>query len=113
MMKRVGDWRLEEELNFGHDPVVVLFTSSGVGRGREARLAFRALARDYFLTRFFEVDLAENPALETRFDIHRVPTLVVFVEGEERVRDAGHDMRSLLRRVLGHEPHPEPEGIDD
>lgn len=109
MIKRIGDWRLEDELNFGGEPFVVLFTQAGNSRGQEARRVFRTLAADYFLTRFFEVDLAENPSLRTRFEIRHVPTVVVFANGAEVLRDTVGDLRALLRRALGHEPTPEPD----
>jgi hypothetical protein len=104
MLKRIGDWRLEDELSRRDGPFAVLFTEAGNPQGQEARLEVRRLARDYFLTRFFEVDLTENPALRTRFAIHRVPTLVVFTDGAERLRHAGADLRATLQRALGGEP---------
>lgn len=116
MMKRIGDWRLEDELNRSDEPVVVLFTASGTRRGQELRREVRTLARDYFLTRFFEVDLGENPGLAARFEIHRVPVLLVFAGTNEIHRHAGADPRAALVRALGRAPNPEsdaPAGIDD
>jgi thioredoxin-like negative regulator of GroEL len=116
MMKRIGDWRLEDELNRSDDPVVVLFTASGTRRGQELRRDVQALARDYFLTRFFEVDLSENPGLAARFEIQRVPILIIFAGTKEIFRHAGADPRAALVRALGRAPTPEsdaPAGIDE
>lgn len=109
MIKRIGDWRLEEELNRGDDPVVVLFVASGVKPCAKSRLDFRNLAQDYFLSRFFEVDLLENPALALRYRVKRVPTLVVFEGGVERSRQTGPWVRPPIQRVLGPEPSPEAD----
>ena len=116
MLKRIGDWWLEEELNRTEEPLVVLFTRSGGQHSGELRHEVQALARNYFLTRFFVVDLVENPGLEGRFGIPRVPVLIVFVGGAERVRHAGADPRAAVRLALGHEPATEPDtsaGADD
>lgn len=104
MLKRIGDWGLDDELSRADGPFAVLFTEAGSPRGQEARLEFRRLSRDYFLTRFFEVDLDENPSLRSRFGIQEAPTLVVFEDGVERLRHTGADPRATLRRALGHEP---------
>jgi len=109
MIKRIGDWRLEEELNRGDDPVVVLFVATGVEPCVKSRLDFRNLAQDYFLTRFFEVDLLENPSLVRRHRIRKVPTLAVFQGGVEQIRQTGPWMRTALQRVLGPGPSSEAD----
>lgn len=81
MMRRIGDWRLEEEFNRDDEPVAVLFKASGMRRGQELRREVRALARDHFLPRSFEADLTENPGLEARFEIQHIPILIVFEGG--------------------------------
>ncbi len=113
MMKRISDWRLEEELQQEDSPLAVLFTAAGEIRSPEARHDFRRLAEDYHPTRFFELDLLENPSLKERFKIRRIPILMVFLQGQEQSRHTGSDFRGALRRALGHEPSPETDASAD
>lgn len=112
LLKRIGDWRLDDELSRGGEPFVVLFSEAGTHSGQDLRRVLRTLAAEYFQTRFFELDLAENPARRVRFEIDRVPTVIVFANGAEVLRDAEGDPRALLRRALGREPSPSA-GNDD
>jgi hypothetical protein len=101
LVKRIGDWTLEDRLAEGGRPLVVLFFRSDHGKAAIPQDRFQRLADAYPEARFYEVDLLENPSLEARFSITAPPLTLVFVDGVEKGRVPGARLEPALRGLLG------------
>jgi thioredoxin 2 len=63
--------------------------------------AFEQAAQDLKTLRFLKVNTQNEPTLAQQFNIRSIPTLAVFLRGQEVVRQAGAmDAASLKRWVL-------------
>ena len=89
-------------LNSHKVPVVVSFESVWSERCMVIAEIFTSLAREFAESFVFaKVDVDENPELKNKYDIEKVPTLVVFVDGEPVRLEVGlleeKEARGLLR----------------
>jgi thioredoxin 2 len=63
--------------------------------------AFEQAAKDLDTLRFLKVNTQNEPTLAQQFNIRSIPTLAVFLRGQERARQAGAmDAGSLKRWVV-------------
>jgi thioredoxin 2 len=63
--------------------------------------AFEQVAQDLETLRFLKVNTQSEPTLAQQFNIRSIPTLAVFLRGQEVARQAGAmDAASLKRWVL-------------
>lgn len=108
-IEQIGDWTLEDRLAVGGKPLVVRFFEMG-GKGDDAsRRDFRRVASEHPGARFYEVDLVENPSLQQRYGIVRVPLVIVFIEGVEVARQSGSLLATTVHRALGTQDPPSTE----
>jgi len=89
-------------LNSHKVPVVVSFESVWSEHCMVVAEIFTSLAREFAESFVFaRVDVDENPELKNKYDIEKVPTLVVFVDGEPVHFEVGvleeKEARGLLR----------------
>lgn len=99
-VRQINDVKLNEELRNPRGPLVVMFLSTGCAACRLPRIEFGLYAQVTANARFRDVDLAENPKLAGRYDIQRVPTVIVFEDGMETGRHAGTGVAAALKRLL-------------
>jgi hypothetical protein len=116
---RICDWDLEDRLAMTHHPIVVMFMRTGEKGLKSPREELRFLASSYPDSRFFEIDLIENPSLvqrlglQTRLTPLALPMTLVFVEGVEKARHVGSLMVGIVEQILGPPPDPDPEESEE
>ncbi len=99
-VRQINDVKLNEELRNPRGPLVVMFHSTGCDACRLPRIEFGLYAQVTADVRFREVDLAENPKLAGRYEIQRVPCVIVFAEGAEVGRHSGRGVAAALKHLL-------------
>jgi thioredoxin 2 len=63
--------------------------------------AFEQAARDLSTLRFLKVNTQNEPTLAQQFNVRSIPTVAIFLRGQELARQAGAmDVNSLKRWVL-------------
>ena len=116
---RICDWDLEDRLALPHHPIVVMFMRTGEKGVESPREELQLLATSYPDSRFFEVDLIENPSLvqrlglQTRLTPLALPMTLVFVEGVERARHVGSLLVGVVEQILGPPREPDAEGEEE
>ncbi len=107
MVPRIGDWTLEARLADDGRPVVVMFLGAEDPSSGLWRAQFQWLAGSRPEARFYEVDLAENPSLQTKYSLSTGLMILMFVDGVEVARHEGPSAVPEIERVLG---PSDPEG---
>ena len=116
---RICDWDLEDRLAVPHHPIVVMFMRTGEKGLESPREELQILAGFYPDSRFFEIDLIENPSLvqklglQTRLTPLALPMTLVFVGGVERARHVGSLMVGVVEQILGPPPDRDAEGREE
>ena len=89
-VRDINDWLLPEELALPGTPVLVLFTSTEGWRKDATDIAFLAAAAQHGgPVRFLRLNTDENPSVVKDHKIKILPTLVLYVEGQEAARRSG------------------------
>lgn len=103
---QISDWDLEDRMVADHRPIVVQFFRTGDLGQEVARGEFGFLADKYPESRFYELDLLENPSLAGKYGLTRdnhapMPVTMVFVDGVEQTRHVGPLLSNTIKRILG------------
>ena len=89
-VRDINDWLLPEELALPGAAVLVLFVSTEGWRQDATDSAFLAAASQHGgPVRFFRINTDENPSVLKEHRVKTLPTLVLFVEGQEAARRSG------------------------
>jgi thioredoxin-like negative regulator of GroEL len=89
-VRETNDWLLTEEIAVPDVPVLVLFDAIEGPKRSETDVAFlAAAARHSGPARFFRVNVDENPSVEETYQLRKLPTLLLFIEGKEIARKSG------------------------
>jgi copper chaperone CopZ/thiol-disulfide isomerase/thioredoxin len=102
--RRVEDHNFEELVLRSNRPVLLLFTSTKCPSCRVLREKLKeALGRHEDEIYIFETNILETSIWE-KYDVMSVPTVVLFIEGEEKKRRVGmlntEEMREFLRKTV-------------
>jgi thioredoxin 1 len=81
-------------------PVLVDFYADWCGPCQELAPVIDELARETPGARIVKVDVDENSALASRYQVSAIPTLLVFRNGEVAKRQVGGASKSELRAML-------------
>lgn len=81
-------------------PEVVLldFTASYCGPCQEMVPSIQRMERDGFPVR--KVDITQHPQISRRFNVEKIPTFILLVDGQEKKRFVGKRSEDELRRVM-------------
>jgi len=90
-----------EKIYFDDERSAVLFTAPWCGFCRSMKLMIQKAERDFSATKFYTVDIDEEPSLKTAFAISAVPTFILFDEGRPLNRATGLIKKSELYALLG------------
>lgn len=89
-VRDINDWLLPEELALPGTPVLVLFASTEGWRKDATDLAFLSAASQHGgPVRFFRINVDENPSVLKDHRVRTLPTMVLYVEGQETARRTG------------------------
>lgn len=88
-----------------HRPVVVKFEANWCGPCRALSPKLEQLSHDYAEKVLFgKVDIDRDHALAQKHNVRSVPTLILFVDGKERLRGTGNlsvqAMRTPIDKIL-------------
>lgn len=100
MMESVTTESFREKIYFDDERSVVLFTAPWCGFCRSMKLMIQKAEKDFGTTKFYTVDIDEEPSLKTSFAIAAVPTLILFEEGRPLNRITGLIKKSDLYEFL-------------
>jgi thioredoxin 1 len=94
-MRDVNDETFEAEVLGAGRPVVVDFWAPWCGPCTAIAPALEQLAESTENVEFVKLDIDENPAVASRYDVLSIPTVILFAEGEPRetvvgARPRGH-----------------------
>ena len=88
-VRETNDWLLTEEIAAPDVPVLVMFEAID-GQRSDARVAFfSAAAQHGGPARFFRVSVDENPSVVETYQLRKLPSFVLFIEGKEISRKTG------------------------
>ncbi|MHB1294189.1 MAG: thioredoxin [Anaerolineae bacterium] len=108
-IKHVTDASYQHDVLESETPVMVDFWAPWCGPCRMLAPVVDELAEEYAgRITFAKVNTDENPGVPSRLGIRGIPTLILYVDGEEADRMVGFsrkaELRSKLEAVLA-EPH--------
>jgi thioredoxin 1 len=91
-----------DELVMGADrPVLVEFSARWCGPCRMLAPTLHALADEQAdRLRVAQIDVDDNPVIQRRYEVMSMPTLVLFVDGQERMRLVGARGKAHLLQAL-------------
>jgi len=94
---QVTENTFEQDVIYNSDPVLVDFWADWCGPCHMIAPVFEELSDDYQgRLRVAKVNVDENPAIQERFGIRSIPTLLLFDEGELKETVVGVQTKSQL-----------------
>jgi thioredoxin 1 len=107
----VTDETFEREVLGAERPVVVDFWAPWCGPCKAVEKVFRELEAEHGAVLFARVNVDENAATASRYDVLSLPTAIVFEGGEPRrtvvgARSRGHYEREWARWLSESDPSP-------
>ena len=101
-MKRYSGQSFDQIISGSIVPVLVDFWAPWCGPCRMQTPILDDLERtDGDRVRIVKVNVDEEPALASRFGVSSIPTLLLFIEAEEKRRFVGLQTAATLRSVIG------------
>ena len=90
-----------EELINSNKPVLIDFPAEWCGSCKALSPILKQLANDMGeKIRIIKIDIDKNPALQKKYKISGVPTLMVFLKGQQKWRQSGVIPLSELKQTL-------------
>ena len=94
-MRDVTDASFDQDVLQAAGPVVVDFWAPWCGPCRAVTPVLEQLAGETEKVEFVKLNIDDNPAVASRYDVLSIPTVILFAEGEPRetlvgARPAGH-----------------------
>ncbi len=90
-----------EELINSKIPVLIDFSAEWCGPCKALSPILKQLANDMGeKIRIIKIDIDKNPALQKKYKISGVPTLMVFLKGQQKWRQSGVIPLSQLKQTL-------------
>ncbi len=98
MVLEINDQNFENEVIKSEKPVVVDFWAPWCGPCRMLAPVTEKLADDYNgQVKFCKINVDENPAIATRYQVMSIPTLLFFKGGEQKDKAVGAIPETLLK----------------
>jgi thioredoxin 1 len=97
----VTDANFDSTVTTSSTPFVVDFWAPWCGPCRMMEPVLKELAEEYSTVTIGKLNVDENPAVATKFDILSIPTLVVFVDGKVAKKIVGAMAKKKLVDELG------------
>ncbi|HEY3921200.1 MAG TPA: thioredoxin [Gaiellaceae bacterium] len=94
-MRDVTDASFEQDVLQAERPVVVDFWASWCGPCRAVTPVLEQIAGETEKVEFVKLNIDDNPAIASRYDVLSIPTVILFDSGEAKetivgARPAGH-----------------------
>ena len=90
-----------EELINSNRPVLIDFSAEWCGPCKALSPILKQLANDMGeKIRIIKIDIDKNPSLQKKYKISGVPTLMVFLNGQQKWRQSGVIPLSQLKQTL-------------
>ncbi len=98
---QVTENTFEQDVIYNSDPVLVDFWADWCGPCHMIAPVFEELSDDYQgRLRVAKVNVDENPAIQERFGIRSIPTLMLFKDGELKEKVVGVQSKSQLNSLI-------------
>lgn len=90
-----------EELINSEKPVLIDFFAEWCGPCKQMAPALQQLADQMGdAVRIIKIDIDKNPALQRKYKVSGVPTIMVFQNGQQKFRQSGAMMLPQLKKVV-------------
>jgi thioredoxin 1 len=100
-LTQVTDANFESEVLASGKPFVLDFWAPWCGPCRMMEPVLKEIAAEHETVTVGKLNVDENPAVATRYDILSIPTLLVFVDGQVAKKIVGATPKKKLAEDLG------------